>query len=76
MAIDHGAYRDRSIKYGELVRSFDEMATADEMRLCADTNRRKYRDADPGTGTRARAIAEAAYCDSVADRKARGRASR
>jgi hypothetical protein len=73
MAIDHGSYRDRAIKYGEQVRSFDETATAEDMRQCADGHRRKYRNPDSDTGARARAIAEAAYCASMADRKARGR---
>lgn len=71
MVIDHGSYRDRSVKYGEQVRSFDDAATAEEMRLCAESKRYQYRNVSRGT-ERARAIAEAAYCESLAERKARG----
>lgn len=71
MSTDHGESRDRSVKYGELVRGFDEKATADEMRLCAGSKRYQYRYVAHGP-ERARAIAEAAYCDSVADCKAEG----
>jgi hypothetical protein len=67
---DYGEYRDRSIRYGEKVRGFDQTATADEMQQCAESQRSKYRNAER-PADRARAVAVAAYCQSVADRKRR-----
>lgn len=65
-----GTYGSRSVKYGTLVRQFDATATAREMQDCADANRRKYRDPSMPEWERPRRVAEAAYCQSLAERKA------
>jgi hypothetical protein len=49
------------VKYGELVRAFDETATAKEMQQCANELRARYRSPDR-LSDRQRVIAEAAYC--------------
>lgn len=62
---------DRSIKYGINQRQFDEKASSRDMQSCADAHRRKYQNSDTPEWERPRHKAEAAYCQSLADRKAR-----
>jgi hypothetical protein len=66
---DYGTYRERSVKYGSFVRKFDVSATSQEMQECADAHRRAYRDSSTPEWERPRRVAEAAYCQSLADRK-------
>lgn len=68
---DYGAYRDHSVKYGSFVRKFDASATSQEMQECADSHRHAYRDSSTPEWKRPRRVAEAAYCQSLADRKAK-----
>lgn len=68
------AYRDRSVKYGRGVKRFDELASAQDMQDCADSLRRRYNDPNlPEWEKPGRLKAEAAYCQSLAERKAAGR---
>lgn len=66
---DHGAYRDRSILRGKLVRDFDSKATAQDMQYCADAARRKYNDPEATASGRRGAIMDAAFCQDWADKK-------
>jgi hypothetical protein len=68
---DFGAYRDRSVKYGRSVRKFDRTATSGDMQQCADSHRDAYQDPSTPEWERPRRKAEAAYCQSLADRKAK-----
>jgi hypothetical protein len=67
---DFGEYWNRLVKYGRQVRKFDDEATADEMLFWAEENRRKYQDPSTPEWKRPRHVAEAAYCQSLAERKA------
>lgn len=61
----------RGIEYGGLTHEVDRRATADQMEYNAEGYRRYYRNADPGSTEYRKSVAEAAYCQSLADRKRR-----
>lgn len=57
------------IKYSFTVRTLDSKATADEMQECADGYRDDYMAIEPGTDAYRTLVSDAAYCQSLADRK-------
>lgn len=61
----------RAMKYGSLTHELDRQATAEQMEYNARGYRRYYRNAEPGTEDYSKNVAEAAYCASLAERKAR-----
>lgn len=61
------------IRYNAGHRWFDEHATAQDMQDCADGYRQSYNNPDVAEWEKPRLKANAAYCQSLAERKAAGR---
>lgn len=61
----------RGIKYGPMTREFDNTATASDMQACANASRARYRGERVSRYGYAIDVAEAAHCQSLADRKRR-----
>lgn len=62
------------IKYNDGYKKFDDHADAETMQQCADGYRRSYNDPNMPEWEKPRLKANAAYCQSLAERKARGKA--
>ncbi len=62
---------ERGRKYGPLVREMDERADVADLRACAQGYREEYNRIPKGDRRYYKAVADAAFCASLAERKAR-----